>query len=346
MHNAAFPARAVLLLTALLSLARGGFARASAAPDHALDAAPRYTAEIHFKFDLPPSNGANGGNAVLLVNEAGPSVFFDVGDVKFGKTIPDRLEALGISRVVVVLSHCHTDHAGGILSLLVDRPDLVSVILYARGENFPGCLLVPLIRDGLPVEQYQQALTTYADKFRPLAGGRSRLARNSLGAMVRVFQPVYDASRVPGVSWNDRSLTLCVTWPNGAHSLLFGDTSAAAMGSLLRKEAFGDCLRSADILLANHHANAAENTNDILNRMATVRERQPLWLVVISAQSPNGRTRAVANSMKTILQVSTIMWTQKGSLRIACGDAAAVCTIQQPITNGAAGFAGGSRTWD
>lgn len=291
---------------------------------------PDYVSEIHFAI----RTGIWNGNAVLLVRAEGPSLMYDSGDLGFGETLPGILDSLGITQINVMLSHCHGDHAGGLLSLLVLRPEMVQVILYPRGEDIPNCILLPLRRGELgpakfPIEVYEQALQANKDKFLPLTAQSQTRVHQYLGDAVSVVRPDYSPHRTPRVSLNDRSLTACVTWPNGVTSLLIGDNNARAMESLIRKPVFVDCLRKADFYLANHHGLKYDNTRGLLARQRTLRRGRPLRLVIVSSQGQNPKGDASAERIRKALNGEEALRTAYGDIRIDCPSAYDPCAVMQ-----------------
>jgi hypothetical protein len=206
----------------------------------------------------------------------------------------------------------------------------VRYIFYPWGENFPRCLLAPLQSAKLApgtftLKEYQQALQANRLKFLPLTARTQDLPHKYLGASVSIARPDYDPRRTPKVSWNDRSLSLCVEWPNGQTSLLFGDTRAKALPSLYAKPVFADCWRKADYLLANHHGRAQENSDKVLAQMRALRGDQPLELVAISSQTQNPEDYLNAERIRLALNARAALRTAFGDIVIDCSSARSPC---------------------
>jgi len=204
----------------------------------------------------------------------------------------------------------------------------VTGLFYPQGENFPDCLLAGINPEDRAT--YAPVVEAYRNRFRHLNGKSSALTRRRFGASLAVIQPVYDPLRVPKVSLNDRSLTLCLDWPNGDTSLLFGDTSRPALNSLLQDPVFLDCLRRADVLLANHHGNSIENSNGYLEQMRQIRAGRRLDLVVISSQRQSAKGDANAERIRIGLNAARWLRTAYGTIRVKCASERG-CKATQPV---------------
>lgn len=281
-----------------------------------------YNLEYHFVIPEIPN-----GNAVLLKRtSAGSSIMFDIGDIPFGKSLPQQLSDLGVDKINVILSHCHPDHAGGILPVLSENPNLVEKIFRPIGENFPDCLLNGKSAEEIAV--YKPALLSNASKFISISGNES-VINKILGEGLSITQPKYNTSIIPKVSLNDRSLNLCITLENGKTSLLFGDASVKALDSLFTKTKFIKCLKKANLILADHHGNKLENSGEILDRMRNLRGGKPLDYLVISAQRQGPNSDVNTERIKKGLNANKAYKTAHGTVFLDCSTGKAVCAAHQ-----------------
>lgn len=179
-----------------------------------------------------------GDGLVLSTGEPGGAVVVDTG-TEFGD-IDDCLDRLDVERVpLVVLSHLHADHIGGLAAVLDGR----SVGGIAVGEGrAPGWAWRQVVatgsRFGVPVLELRVG---------------QRLAWPSL--RLWVLGPRYVPTPEPdaeGTEINDASVVLKAQTPAGS-LLLTGDIELGAQADLL---ASGEDLR-ADVLKVPHHGSSA-----------------------------------------------------------------------------------------
>jgi competence protein ComEC len=172
---------------------------------------------------------------------------FDIGE----EVVSPVLWSRGIRRIdVVALSHAHSDHIGGLPSVI---------------RNFKPREL--WIGNNPPVAAYQALLdeaSTLGVKIRALQAGNSA----ALGdAQIRVLAPTadYRPGAEPG---NNDSLVLHVTY--GASSVLLeGDAEAPIEQAMLAEDGL-----ESTLLKVGHHGSMTSTTSEFLARVA------PQWAVI------------------------------------------------------------------
>lgn len=176
-----------------------------------------------------------GDAIVLATGEAGRAVVVDTGpEVAPLEACLDRLD---VSRVpLVVLSHLHADHIGGLKAVLADRAVGAVGVSRARVPGWAWKEVEGEAQDaGVPVVQ--------------LAAGQ-RLAWS--GLVIEVLAPddeeVMPAAESDGTEINNASLVLRAVTPAG-RVLLSGDVELAAQARLLDERLD----LSADVLKVPHH---------------------------------------------------------------------------------------------
>ena len=176
-----------------------------------------------------------GDALVLATGEAGRAVVVDVGPEV--APLAACLDRLDVSRVpLVVLSHLHADHIGGLDAVLADRAVGAVAVSPAREPRWAWEEVRRKARDtGVPVVQ--------------LAAGQ-RLVWSEL--VIEVLAPdeeeVMPAAESDGTEINNASLVLLAATPAG-RVLLSGDVELAAQARLL--DARVDL--SADVIKVPHH---------------------------------------------------------------------------------------------
>lgn len=216
------------------ALALLGFARA---------AAPRFASELRLTF-----LAVGQGDATLVQLPGGHAVLVDAGgDVR---AFPSRLDPglrdvvpalaeLGVSRLdLVVLTHPHPDHAGGLATVL----DRVSV-----GELWMTAPAGDAIGDFVRRKALQRGVPVREPEPRVLGGVR-----------LEVLSGAWD----PALSANDNSIVLRLV--HGATAaLLSGDVEALAEADLAQ----GTAPLDAQLLKAGHHGSRTSSTDAFLRRV-------------------------------------------------------------------------------
>lgn len=201
------------------------------------------------------------GDAVLIETGAGSTMLIDAGGSVGGGPDPGAaavVPALWARRVtrldVVVLSHPHPDHYGGLAAVLDavavgelwDTGQAEAEADPALGQGAVAMLLEKARQRGVRVRR-PDALCDRAHRLGPAA--------------LRVLAPcpAFDVTRGP----NDNSFVLRLV--HGAHSFLFtGDAEREAEASLVAR---GGALRS-DVLKVAHHGSRSSSTAALLGAVA------------------------------------------------------------------------------
>lgn len=173
-----------------------------------------------------------------LLQADGLNLVIDTGTNKAGKHVRERLEAMGVEAIdVLVISHPHKDHVGGADILL----DAFKVYTVLEG---------PLEVSSKQVDQYHRALADQGLTPQVLRAGDEF----TLGELrVDVLGP----TRTNHEDENDLSLVLLVTY--GDTTFLFtGDAEKPALSDLMA--ASPDALR-ADVLKVPHHGGGEDNSS-------------------------------------------------------------------------------------
>jgi competence protein ComEC len=189
-----------------------------------------------------------------MVIDAGGKVPFDPSLSEEGRALalmePGRrvvvpfLQRRGIRRVdVMVVSHPHPDHAGGLRAVAMAMP--VGALWLAANVEHPGRLLQPLI-SAVGVERVRST---------PGLLGRHEIG----GAVVEVLAPAPDEGTptYPELHANDNSLVLRICF-EGACVLLPGDLEA--LGEELLLESVSPDVLRADVVKAGHHGSRTSST--------------------------------------------------------------------------------------
>lgn len=216
------------------ALALLGFARA---------AAPRFSTGLRLTF-----LAVGQGDATLVQLPFGHAILVDAGGDP--RAFPSRLDPglrdivpalaeLGVSRLdLVVLTHPHPDHAGGMTSVLEH---------VAVGELWMTAPPGDGIGDFIRRKAAQRGVPVHEPRTREIAGVR-----------LEVLSSAWD----PALSVNDNSIVLRLVYGRTA-ALLAGDAEALSEVDL----AHGASNLSAQLLKAGHHGSRTSSTDAFLRRV-------------------------------------------------------------------------------
>ncbi len=192
------------------------------------------------------------GSSLLLRTEGengGYTVLIDGGERSAAQAVSDALDAAGISRLdFVIMTHPHTDHFGGLITVL---------------ENYEvDTLWMPAVPEALmptnsTFERFLDALEQNGCEFvQPTAPRTEPLGNSVTLRLLDAFVPDPD-------NLNDTSLCLRID-AGDASFLVTGDGETAVEQALLQNSA----PVSADIFVAGHHGSNTSNKQAFLNAVS------------------------------------------------------------------------------
>lgn len=184
------------------------------------------------------------GDAVLILSPAGPNVLYDAGESP--SRIITHLQAVGVSRLdLVVASHNHTDHIGG----------LAEVIRLFRPRFY--------LDNGLPATTltYRRVLEALQLTGTQLLDPTSRQIRLGDDAFISVLPP----SGMPGWDQNDNAVGLILTVGQFRLSL-GGDAEERQWNWWIRHHL--DLLGRVHVHKASHHGSTNGDTAAALSVLA------------------------------------------------------------------------------
>lgn len=235
---------------------------------------PASEARVYF-FDVGQGDAAliDAGNGTQVLIDGGPdrSVLHGLG--KAMPAFDRRIE-------LVVLSHPHLDHYGGLIDV-VSRYDVGAVLVNQAGDGRPYDRLVETVRS-------ESRMVPAAGQRIPLPGGR-----------LEVLEPAAPGPGGPErkqyANPNDASIVVRVEL-HGRTFLFPGDAERAEERRLL-----GDRGLDADVLKVPHHGSRTSSTEEFLAEVT------PRWCVISSGEGnsyghPNPGTvaRLAAHGCRTV----------------------------------------------
>lgn len=193
---------------------------------------PEGSAQVHF-IDV------GQGDCVLIIGDDGSTVLIDSGEYEYAATVLDYLDDYGITRLdYVVVSHPHTDHMGGMASII-------------KGVKEVGTFIMPRVADDyIPTTySYEKMLDALENK-----GCEVRIARTE-GIDFGSGKLMFITADYSGDNLNNYSVVLKYVLNDTA--FLFSGDLEADMEKVILSESHD---LSADIYKLGHHGSTTSNS--------------------------------------------------------------------------------------
>ena len=187
------------------------------------------------------------GNAdCTLVRQGEHSLLIDAGERGDGDDIVDALRERGVTKLnLVIATHPHADHIGGMEDVLLNLPVERFVLAYMPEDETPTS------------STYLRMLEALADKDIPVDEARIGNTYEIGQARLQVLAPVRESDDA-----NDMSVVTRLTY--GKHAFLFtGDAGTAVEKDMLKT---GHDLR-ADVLKVGHHGSDTSSSEAFLQQV-------------------------------------------------------------------------------
>ncbi len=190
------------------------------------------------------------GDAVLLA-QGGEYALIDAGTPQTADALCAALRAAGVGRLkLLVLTHPHADHSGGMTEILKSFPVETLLLPPVQGEE-------PWVR---------QLVRTRAEKEGTAVAVAEAGQTWPVGeGTLTVLQAGFSAEPAPNATANslENNTSLCVRYTAGDFAFLdTGDAEAEAERALV--DTWGSTLR-ADLFKAGHHGSSSSNTAALLD---------------------------------------------------------------------------------
>lgn len=194
-------------------------------------------AEVHF-IDV-------GQGDCELIRDHDKTVLIDAGEADKGSQVVQKLKQLGVERLdIVIATHPHSDHIGGLKTVLSSFPADVMIM-----PELPSSM-VPTTKT------YTQLLQTAAERNVSVVAAKSGLSYPLGEGTLEILGPV-------GQDYTElNSWSVPAKFTYGSVSfLLCGDMEKDAEQDMLKS---GQNLRST-VFKLNHHGSTTSNTTEFLN---------------------------------------------------------------------------------
>ncbi len=252
----------------------------------------------------------NGGSRVLV--DGGPDP----------KVLARKLDALGLRNTtldVVILTHVHADHAGGLRELFGSGRALRVRYFFDNGDAWPGVSLA-LLRDSVSARAARKELV-WRDTDDPCANG-TPVCTITLkgGARLRILRPA--PAGVGGSNENDRSVALKLLAPDSARFSMWlaGDAERPELSWFETAGYARNPGMGVDVLKADHHGSC----NGIDARYLDL--THPKW--VIASVAAHNTFHHMHTQTKTLLRSRAIPWYRTD----ANGDVVISVPVAAPFT--------------
>ena len=171
------------------------------------------------------------GSATLLQSEKS-GILIDAGEREYGSTVVDYIKSCGIEKLdYVVATHPHTDHIGGLLTVLKEVQVDNIIMPKIAAENAPTTKTYETLLELIAQKNIKAIAAKYGKEYTV-----GRITLNILG-------PVEQNSDLNNMS------VICLANVNSTTVLVSGDTEKAEMRSVMNKNPNLSC----DIMLMSHH---------------------------------------------------------------------------------------------
>jgi competence protein ComEC len=211
---------------------------------------------LKLSFESVPKSSDKTGDATILKSPDGKVMLIDAGVPDSGAQVVRALKALRVGKIdIVILSHPHIDHIGGISAVFEEFP--VGIVYSSKlthgTKTYEACMSA-ISKQGIKVE--------YLEEGSEFMFGEAVKAK--------VFNPerdikYYDGYPANGTTFmNERSLVVRLSF--GKSSLLFpGDIYVSRETELMKK--FGDQLKT-DVLKIGHHGMNTSSTASFIKTVS------------------------------------------------------------------------------
>ncbi len=184
------------------------------------------------------------GDSELIIGDDGTTMLIDAGEYEYGALVVNYLLEMGITKLdYVVATHPHSDHMGGLATVISSELEIGKVYMPKIADDF-----VPT------TTTYERFLRAVADKGLRISKGEN--AEFSFGSgSIHMYTTDYSLD-------NLNNYSLVIKYEIGESSFLFtGDIEAAIEDAYVADMIDID----VDVLKVAHHGSSTSSTVDFLN---------------------------------------------------------------------------------